>query len=154
MLCDVSSAYRSATATMDVLQKCRSDDDFTLVWQQANMLAAEIKEALQDTDFEFKEAHLPRRKPSRRLQALTGEVLGDGDQVSDVQIYHKINTYFTALDYVLTEMDTRFNDKDQAILTSMGSLIFEDNPDSSAFEVVSQYYGLDKDLLQVDFNLL
>ena len=151
---DVSSAFMSAKATMNVLQKCRSDEDFSLVWQQANVLAEEIKEVLENTDFEFKVAQLPRQKPSRRLQALTGEVLGDGDQVLDVQLYHKINTYFASLDFVVTEMGSRFNDKDQAILTSMGSLILEEKPDDNCFEVVSQHYGLEKDLLLVDFNLL
>ena len=49
---DVSSAFMSAKATMNVLQKCRSDEDFSLVWQQANALAEEIKEVLENTKYQ------------------------------------------------------------------------------------------------------
>ena len=65
-----------------------------------------------------------------------------------------MNTYFTSLDRVLSEMGHRFNEEDQSILTSLSSLIFSETPEEEAFTAVADFYRLDKDLLQVDHKIL
>ena len=110
---------------------------------------------LENTNFDFKDAQLPRiKKPSRRLQAFVGETQDNEHSISDVQQYFKVNTYFASLDRVLSEMGHRFNEEDQSILTSLSSLIFSQTPEEEAFNAVADFYGLDKDLLQVDHKLL
>ena len=151
---DVSSAQRNANLTLGVLKDCRSDASFELVWEQARVLEKECRSILADSQFMFKEANLPRRKPSKRLQALCGESAGEGDVISDVKLYQKVNTYFTSLDNVVSEMEERFNENDQSILTSMGSIIFDESPSDSCFDRVSEFYSLDKDLLKIDHRML
>ena len=68
---------------------------------------------MHDSIFVFKEPSLPRRKPSKRLQTLCGESAGEGDVITDVKVYQKVNTYFTSLDNVISEMEERFNEDDQ-----------------------------------------
>ena len=151
---DVRSAYNNAKASISVLEKCRSEDNFNLVWQQANVLAEEVTSILRDTDFEFKAAHLPRTKPSKRVQALSGEVTGEGDRIDNIQQHYKINCFYVAFDSVLLEMNNRFNDGDQSVLTGLSSIIFDAIPSNECFDTISQIYGLDKDLLRVDYNIL
>ena len=70
---DVLAAKRTADLTLAVLEKCRNDKNFSLLWMKTESLADEIQQWLEESEFTYKEITGPRRKPSRRHQALVGE---------------------------------------------------------------------------------
>ena len=72
---DVVTARRSVDGVIKTLSGCRTQENFDLLWSRAEIMAGEIKELIEGTDFIFKDAKVPiLRQPSRRLQALVGEM--------------------------------------------------------------------------------
>ena len=72
---DVVTARRSVDGVIKTLSGCRTQENFDLLWSRAEIMADEIKELIEGTDFNFKDAKVPiLRQPSRRLQALVGEM--------------------------------------------------------------------------------
>ena len=98
---------------------------------------------------------MPRRQPSTRLQALVGEnqnasAAGPPSKPED---YHRVNTFFTSLDKVLAEIESRFSGNDQDVLCALGDVTLSDSPASDSFDLVAGYYNFEKELLQVDQSL-
>ena len=95
--------------------------------------------------------------PSKRLQALSGE-----NQSVDVQpvstttahFVYKIETYFTSLDHVVSEMKARFgedeSDKDQNLICALSSIVIHRNGSKKDFELICEHYNFDLDLLKAD----
>eukprot|EP00795_Rhopilema_esculentum_P009023 gene9023-16667_t len=74
---DVAKAKKTADAVVKTLSGCRSEKNFELVWDYAEAMGRQIKPAIKDTAFDFKEATLPcNRQPSKSAQALIGETPG------------------------------------------------------------------------------
>ena len=114
---DVLAAKRTADLTLAVLEKCRNDKNFSLLWMKTESLADEIQQWLEESEFTYKEITGPRRKPSRRHQALVGEKMGDGDMVTpDPAKHHKVDTYFVSLDRVISELRSRFQGNEHQVL--------------------------------------
>ena len=68
---DVVTARRSVDGVIKTLSGCRTQENFDLLWSRAEIMEGEIKELIEGTDFNFKDAKVPiLRQPSRRLQAL------------------------------------------------------------------------------------
>ena len=98
---------------------------------------------------------MPRRQPSTRIQALVGEnqnasATGPPSKPED---YHRVNTFFTSLDKVLSKIENRFNGNDQDVLCALGDVTLSDSPASDSFDLVAGYYNLDKEVPQVDQRL-
>ena len=62
---DVITAKKTADATIETLSKCRNEESFQMVWFRAQILSQTIKKAIDGTKFSFKDARVPRSKPSR-----------------------------------------------------------------------------------------
>ena len=145
---DVITARRNADLITKTLSNCRNEDNLELLWQRAQIFSDKIKEDVKETRFTFKEARAPRTKPSRRLQALIGEST-DTTRVTSPKNYYRINTFYRCLDKVLGEMNSRFGGNDQDMLCALGDVVLNESPSDDSFEVVSDFYGVDRDLLEM-----
>jgi len=67
--------------------------------------------------------------------------------------HHKVNTYYSSLDKVLLELQTRFSSNDQEVLCSLGDIALQEKPSERSFDTVSAFYKLDRDLLEADFGI-
>ena len=88
---DVLSARRISSMTIETLRRCRSEQNFDLVWQMALQMGLKMKSWLGNSSFKVREATVPRHQTSRRLQALVGESPGDRIQMTP-ESHHRINT--------------------------------------------------------------
>lgn len=72
-------------------------------------MAQQIKKEIEGTEFTFKDAKVPRTKPSRRLQALVGEApeVKDGKQRKTAEDHHRTTSDYTSIDKVVVEMRAR-----------------------------------------------
>jgi len=65
-------------------------------------------------------------KPSRRVQALVDEY-AQGQSCLTPESHHRINTYYTSIDRVLSELKLRFSGNDQDILSALGDICHSDS---------------------------
>ncbi|XP_068692643.1 zinc finger MYM-type protein 1-like [Montipora foliosa] len=149
---DVVTARRNANLTLQTLRSCRNEESFKSVWKLCECVCNKVRSCINDTDFSFRDARVPRRQTSTRLQALVGENPSHNAQ-SKPEDFHRVNTYFTSLDKVLAEIEARFGGNDQDVLCALGDITLSDSPAIRSFNLVSSYYSLDRDLLQADQRL-
>ena len=149
---DVVTARRNANLTLETLRSCRNEESFKSVWKLCECVCNKVRSWINDTDFPFRDARVPRRQTSTRLQALVGENPSHNAQ-SKPEDFHRVNTYFTSLDKVLAEIEARFGGNDQDVLCALGDITLSDSPAIRSFNLVSSYYSLDRDLLQADQRL-
>ena len=97
---DIRKVKVNAELTIQTLEKCRTDEDFDLIWDSVNLRCSQVKEFLEkeNIDFDFKEARQPRKWPQG---------------VNDLKSYQKITYYFPAFDRIITELTQRFAENDQ-----------------------------------------
>ena len=134
---------------METLRRCRSEDQFNIVWNMASLMGLKIKFLLSNTGFELREARVPRHRPSRRLQALVGESSKDHVEVTS-ESHHRVNTYYPSIDKVLSELELRFSGNDQDIIHALGDVCQNKDPKVESFALVAQFYGIDQEILQVE----
>ena len=134
---DVLKARNNAYLTIAALKGCRNERDFDLIWKQVEILSNKVKNWINDTEFSFKEARVPR--------TVTNTMTPES--------HHRVNTYFLSLDKVQGELKTRFSDNDQEILCSLGEIAMLENPSEKCFQTVTEFYKLDGDLLKADFAI-
>lgn len=146
---DVITAKRNADLTIKTLRECRNEDNFELLWKRAQIFCDKIKEEIKETRFTFKDAKAPRRRPSRRLQALVGESSNAVHETSP-QNHYRINTFYQCFDKVLGEMKSRFEGNDEDVLCALGDIVLNSSPLDNSFKKVADFYNLDRDLLQVE----
>ena len=149
---DVVTARRNANLTLETLCSCRNEESFKSVWKLCECVCNKVRSWINDTDFSFRDARVPRRQTSTRLQALVGENPSHNAQ-SKPEDFHRVNTYFTSLDKVLAEIEAQFGGNDQDVLCALGDITLSDSPAIRSFNLVSSYYSLDRDLLQADQRL-
>ena len=150
---DGITARRNADLTIRTLGECCNDDSFNKIWQRADQISQNIKSWIENTRFNFCDARIPRKKTSHRLQALVGELTGiDAQPLTPVQ-HHRVNTYYNSIDKVLSELEVRFKGNDQDVLCALGAIAISDSPSQSDYELVANFYGLDKDLMEADQRL-
>ncbi|RMX47789.1 hypothetical protein pdam_00008564 [Pocillopora damicornis] len=70
---DVITAKKTADAVVKTLSNCRNEESFTQMWSHADVIAQKIRIGIEGTKFTLGDAKVPRTRPSRRLQGLTGE---------------------------------------------------------------------------------
>ena len=95
----VTNVRSTAAATTETLYACRKDEHFDSIWKLAERSADEVSLLLKDTLFEFKEATVPKRVDS-----------------TDVKGYHRVSSFFTSLDKVVAELNSRFSGNYQDVL--------------------------------------
>ena len=133
---DVIKARQTAFMTIQTLEMCRNERDFDLTWKKAEFFSKEIKKWISDTDFSFNDARVPRTV-----------------KMPSAESHHMHNTYYSSLDKVKLELETRFSSNDQEILCSLGEIALVEHPKEESFQRVSEFYKLDKDLLKADVLL-
>ena len=108
-------------------------------------MAQQIKEEIEGTEFTFKDAKVPRAKPSRRIQTLINESpeVNDGTQRQTAEDYFHITYYYK----VVAEMRARFEGHDQEVLCALADVVFNSSPSDANINLVSNFYGLDSELL-------
>ena len=134
---DVLKARNNAYLTIAALKGCRNERDFDLIWKKVEILSNKVKSWINDTEFSFKEARVPR--------TVTNTMTPES--------HYRVNTYFLSLDKVQGELRMRFSDDDQEILCSLGDIAMLEIPSEKYFQTVSEFYKLDKDLLKADFAI-
>ena len=137
---DVYTAREQSFKTIEALKKCRNEDDFSLIWQMAELLSKEIENIIVNTDFSIKPARISRKQG-----------LQEGSMTPES--HHRIFTYYAALDKVELQLKTRLGSNDHEILFSLGDIILKDNPKEKSFSTVCSFYDLDEELLKADFRV-
>ena len=94
------TAKSTCEATISTLTNCRKEEMFLLILEKAKHTAAKMAKIVPDVgELGFSKR---QRKPSKRLQAVSGEAIDNSAPLTDQQIA-KV-TYYEALDRVVTEM--------------------------------------------------
>ena len=90
----------------------------------------------------------PRQTPSRRLQALVGELAQR--QTQTPESHHLINTYYASIDKVLSELGLRFSGNNQEMLCDLGIICQSGTPDKESFFRVAKLYKIDGEILEAE----
>ena len=61
---DVITAKKTADAVVKTLSNCRNEENFTQMWSHADVIAQKIKIGIEGTQFTFRDAKVPRTRPS------------------------------------------------------------------------------------------
>ena len=77
--------------------------DFLLLWQRAEILSNKMRNCIVDTGYSIKEARISRKNGTQEVP-MTPES------------HHRINTYYSALDKVQIQLETRLGSNDHEIL--------------------------------------
>ena len=119
--CKICGCQRSHQRIFSKNNKCEAHcKNFYLLWSRVEIMADEIKELIEGTDFNFKDAKVPRlRQPSRRLQALVGEM----PEVNAVE-YRAAED----LDKIVAEMKHRFEGNNQEVMLALADIVFSSSP--------------------------
>ena len=85
-----------------------------------------------------------------RLQALVGEApeVNDGTQRRTAEVHYRTTCYYTSIDKVVAEMRARFEGNDQDVLCALADVVFSSSPTNGNIDFVSNFYGLDSELLR------
>ena len=153
---DVVTAKRSVDGVIKTLSGCRTQENFDLLWSRAEIMAGEIKELIDGTDFNFKDAKVPiLRQPSRRLQALVGEMPEVNAEVAyrTAEDHCRITCYYLSIDKIVTELKCRFEGHDQEVLLALADVVFSSSPTTANIELVSDFSGIDSELLSSEKNV-
>ena len=70
---DAITAKKTADNVVKTLSNRRKEESFTQMWSHADVIAQKIRIGNEGTKFTFRDAKMPRARPSRRLQGIRGE---------------------------------------------------------------------------------
>jgi hypothetical protein len=135
---DVVTAKKSVDGVIKTLSGCRTQENFDLLWSRAEIMADEIKELVEDTDFNLEDAKVPRlRQPSHRLQALVGEMPEVNAEVEyqAAEDHYRITCYYLSIDKIVVEMKYRFEGNDQEVLLALADIVFSGSPTRENIEM-------------------
>ena len=155
---DVASAKTTAEATVKALQLCRSDENFFLLWEKSCTVEKTLYSAITNLTEILQASQAssrPRRQhvPSRRLQALVGEEPDERAPASSEEDLARIQVYYNGLDRVMAEIRERFSSKDSNILSALCDVVSSDLPKQESYDIVSKFYAIDSEDLQVEKEL-
>ena len=152
---DVITAKKTADAVVKTLSNCRNEENFTLMWSHADVIAQKIKIGIEGTQFTFRDAKVPRTRPSRRLQSLTGETPAAANDSSQptAKDHFRITVYYISIDKVVGELQSRFEGNDQEVLCALGEIVFNRSPSIDNIQTVSNFYGVDSEMLSSEKSI-
>ena len=101
---DVITAKKTADAVVKTLSNCRNEESFTQMWSHADVIGQKIRIGIKSTKFAFRDAKVPRTRPSCRLQDLTGKTPAAANDSSQqtAKEHFRITGYYTSIDKVVT----------------------------------------------------
>ncbi|RMX59097.1 hypothetical protein pdam_00009760 [Pocillopora damicornis] len=139
---DVITAKKTAHAVVKTLSNCRNEESFTQMWSHADVIAQKNQNRNRG------DAKVPRTRPSRRLQGLTGETpAAVNDNSQQTAKDHFRITVYTSIDKVVSELQSRFEGNDQEVLCALGEIVFIHSPSINNIQTVSNFYGVDSEML-------
>ena len=149
---NVITANKTDDAVVKTLSNCRNEESFTQMWSHADVIAQKIRIGIVGTKFTFRDAKVPRTRPSRRLQDLTGETPAAANDSSQqtAKDYFRITVYYTTIDKVVSELQSRFEGNDQEVLCALGEIIFSHSPSINNIQTVSNFYGVESEMLSIE----
>ena len=100
---DVITAKKTADAVVKTLSNCRNEESFTQMWSHADVIGQKIRIGINSTKFAFRDAKVPRTRPSCRLQGLTGKTPAAANDSSQqtAKDHFRIIGYYTSIDKVV-----------------------------------------------------
>ena len=150
---DVITARRNADLVMGAIKSCRDPEHFQNLWDMTSLVCKNIEKWIDGTMFNVKETRSMMRQPSKRFQFAVGETSNNNTEFVSPEEFHRINTYYTALDFVLQQLEYRFSGNDQDVLCALADILLGDKPKESNIDLVCESYGFDKDLLVAEHDL-
>ena len=122
------------------------------MWSHADVIAQKIRIGIEGTKFTFRDAKVPRTRPSRRLQGLTGETPAAANDSSQqtAKDHFRITVYYTTIDKVVSELQSRFEGNDLEVLCALSEIVFSHSPSINNIQTVSNFYGVDSEMLSVE----
>ena len=122
------------------------------MWSHADVIAQKIKIGIEGTQFTFRDAKVPRTRPSRRLQSLTGETPAAANDSSQqaAKDHFRITVYYTS---IVSELQSRFEGNDQEVLCALGEIAFSRSPSINNIQTVSNFYGVDSEMLSSEKSI-
>ena len=149
---NVITANKTDDAVVKTLSNCRNEESFTQMWSHADVIAQKIRIGIVGTKFTFRDAKVPRTRPSCRLQGLTGETPAAANDSSQqtAKDYFRITVYYTTIDKVVSELQSRFEGNDQEVLCALGEIIFSHSPSINNIQTVSNFYVVESEMLSIE----
>lgn len=94
------------------------------MWKLCERISIKMTSWIAESDFSFRDARMPRRQPSTRLQALVGENqnINAAPPPSKAEDYRRANSFYTSLDKVLAEIEIRFSGNDEDVVCALGDI--------------------------------
>ena len=94
---------------------------------------------------------MPRTRPSRRHHSRTGETPAAANDSSQptAKDHFRITVYYTSIDKVVSELQSRFEGNDQEVLCALGEIVFSRSPSINNIQTVSNFYGVDSEMHKV-----
>ena len=86
---------------------------------------------------------------------LTGETPAAANDSSQQTAKHhyRITVYYTSIDKVVSELHSRFEGNDQEVLCAFGEIIFSRSPSINNIQTVSNFYGVDSEMLSSEKSI-
>ena len=150
---DVLRVKENAEFTIKTLESLRTNESFQIIWELTEKNRDRVKTLIEteEIDVDFREAKLPRQKPStRRLGTVEASC---ENTVFTVETYNKVNNYLPAIDRIVSEFKSRFAENDSVVLCALGQILTDDNPDDEAFKEAAKFYNIDEDTLRSDHKM-
>ena len=122
------------------------------MWSHADVIAQKIKIGIEGTQFTFRDAKVPRTRPSRRLQSLTGETPAAANDSSQqaANDHFRITVYYTS---IVSELQSRFEGNDQEVLCALDKIAFSPSQSINNIQTVSNFYGVDSEMLSSEKSI-
>ena len=143
---NTASAADLVAATIEVLQKFRSNEEWSKLYKYATDVAS-----LNNISITSTKTQRQRKAPRRLDDVIVLESTGGRDLLTGSEDY-KVSLYFPVLDAMIVELQRRFADKNLHIMRAIQSC----NPESSCFLEtntlipLAEAYGLDKESLTME----
>ena len=152
---DVITAKKTTDAVVKTLSNCRNEESFTQMWSHADVIAQKIRIGIEGTKFTFRDAKVPQTRPSRRRQGLTDETPAAANDSSQqtAKDHFRITVYYTSIDKVVSELQSRFEGNDQEVLCALGEIVFSHSPSINNIQTVSNFYGVDSEMLSSEKSI-
>ena len=147
---DVITAKKTADAVVKTLSNCRNEESFTQMWSHADVIGQKIRIGIKSTKFAFRDAKVPRTRPSCRLLGLTGKTPAAANDSSQqtAKDHFRITGYYTSIDKVVTiNFNQGLKGNDQEVLCALGEIVFSRSPSINNIQTVSNFYGVDSEVL-------
>ena len=150
---DVLRVKENAELTIKTLESLRTNESFQIIWELTEKNRDRVKTLIEteEIDVDFREAKLPRQKPStRRLGTVEASC---ENTVFTVENYNKVNNYIPALDRIISEFKSRFAENDSVVLCALANILTNENPDDEAFKEVAKFYTMDEDTIKSEHKM-